>query len=89
VKANLAGSANALDQTTGCNGTAYSYDANGNPISDGNAAYTYDNEGDGHILTASLNGTVATYQYDPFGRRFSKTVNGTTVYSLFGEAGLA
>ena len=64
------GSSYALDQPTGCNGTAY----------------TYDSQGDGHILTASSNGAVATYQYAPFGRRFSKTVNGTTVYYLFDEA---
>lgn len=32
--------------------------------------------------------TVATYQYDPFGRRISKNVDGTTTYFLYGQNGL-
>ncbi|WP_155266317.1 RHS repeat domain-containing protein, partial [Snodgrassella communis] len=31
---------------------------------------------------------IASYQYDPFGRRISKTVNGETTYYIYSSAGL-
>ncbi|MCO6548131.1 MAG: hypothetical protein J6583_10195 [Gilliamella sp.] len=31
---------------------------------------------------------VASYQYDPFGRRISKTVNGETTYYIYSSEGL-
>ncbi len=48
-------------------------------IARGGHEATYDTEGAGRILTASVNGAqVARYTYDPFGRRFSKTPSGGT-----------
>ena len=48
-------------------------------IARGGHEATYDTEGAGRILTASVNGAqVARYTYDPFGRRFSKTLTGGT-----------
>ena len=35
------------------------------------------------------NQTIATYQYDPFGRRISKDVSGTKTYFLYTDRGLA
>ena len=50
-------------------------------ISSSTRTYTCDAEGDGHILTAMEPLLVARDRYDPFGRRYAKTVNGvTTVY---------
>jgi|GEM_PF-5839725 len=74
------GTANALDQLSG--GLPTGYDTNGNSFGDGVRAYGYDAEGAGRMLLASLpNNGQAIYRYDPFGRRYSKTVNGvTTLY---------
>ncbi|MCX8747759.1 hypothetical protein J3U64_09850, partial [Snodgrassella sp. B3800] len=33
-------------------------------------------------------GEIASYQYDPFGRRISKTVNGKTTYYIYSSEGL-
>ena len=76
------GPVNASNQLPGITGGAtFTYDATGDRTSDGTRTYTYDAEGDGHILTATGPGLVASTRYDPFGRRYSKTVNGvTTVY---------
>ncbi len=73
---------NASNQLPGiAGGAAFTYDATGDLTSDGTRTDTYDAEGDGHILTATGPGLVASTRYDPFGRRYSKTVNGvTTVY---------
>ncbi|CAK7039270.1 RHS repeat domain-containing protein [Saezia sanguinis] len=40
-------------------------------------------------MSISKNGVeIASYQYDPFGRRISKTVNGQTTYYLYTDEGL-
>ena len=44
------------------------------------AAFTYDSEN--HLMTMSETGTSATVQYDGFGNRVSKTVNGVTTRYL-------
>ncbi len=49
--------------------------------------YTYDQEADGRIMTASASGMSASYRYDPFGRRYSKTVNGTTMVFVYDNLG--
>ena len=75
---------NTLNQIPGISGgAAFSYNANGNLTSDGTCSYTYDQEGDGHIVSAGIGGsTVGTYGYDPLGRRFSKTTSAGTTYYL-------
>ena len=73
--------ANALGQLSG--GLPTSYDGNGNLYGDGTRAYAYDSEGAGRMLAAGglAGGGSATYRYDPFARRYPKTVNGvTTLY---------
>jgi len=56
------------------------YDANGNVLSAGGMAYTYDSEN--HMISATGNGKVITMVYDAFGNRVSKTVNGVTTKYL-------
>jgi RHS repeat-associated protein len=54
------------------------YDANGNLIEDGTFTYQYDYE---NRLTSVNSGGIAIYEYDPLGRRISKTTTaGTTRY---------
>jgi RHS repeat-associated protein len=69
------GSANANDQLTQWNGSSLTYDANGNLLSDGTNTYTWDAR---NRLVAISGGVSASFKYDPFGRRVSKTVGLTT-----------
>ncbi len=55
-------------------------DANGNMINDGANTYTWDAR---NQLAAISGGSTADFQYDPFGRRTSKTVGGATVDFLY------
>jgi RHS repeat-associated protein len=71
---------NADNAMTGFNGTALSYDANGNLISDGTNSYTWDAR---NHLTAISGGTTASFVYDAYGRRVQKTVNGTSTQFLY------
>ncbi len=67
--------------TSGC------FDANGNLTADGARSFTYDQEGDGRIVSATDGSTTASYGYDPDGQRVSRTVNGTTTTYLLNAAG--
>jgi RHS repeat-associated protein len=57
-----------------------SYDQNGNTTYTDSKSFTYDSEN--HLMTMSETGTSATVQYDGFGNRVSKTVNGVTTRYL-------
>ena len=59
-------------------GINYVYDNNGNLTSNGNAAYTYDEEN--RLTTYNLPLSTGSYAYDAFNRRVSKTVNGVKTY---------
>lgn len=62
------------------------YDASGNLTSDGANTYTWDARGQ----LASISGAVsASFQYDAFGRRTSKTVNGQATAYLYDGANVA
>lgn len=71
---------NAADQLTGSTGlggtVTYSYDANGNMLSNGAKAYTYDLAD--RMRTAKIGTTTTTYAYDGFGNRFSATSGNST-----------
>ncbi len=54
------------------------YDANGNMTSTGTDGYTWDAR---NHLASTLSG--ASFQYDPFGGRTSKTVGGTSTSLLY------
>jgi RHS repeat-associated protein len=62
----------AANRRTSQNGTTLTYDANGNLTADAAGTYTW-NARDELVSR----GTTASFAYDPFGRRHSKTVNST------------
>jgi RHS repeat-associated protein len=68
---------NALNQLRSC-----SYDLDGNLTANGTWSYTWDAEN--RLTSAVSNGTtIATYQYDAYNRRISKTVGSTTHQYLY------
>ena len=71
------GPANRL---TNWDGTAISYDANGNITNDGQRAYTWDAR---NRLVSISGAATASFQYDALGRRISKTVNGVQTGFLY------
>jgi RHS repeat-associated protein len=81
---------NNLNEYTSIGGNSIVHDLNGNLTSwvavDGRQTYTYDSEN--RLRTAAVGGATAasiTYDYDPLGRRISKTV-GTTVTRFLNDA---
>lgn len=84
LPANVAGGTstayNADNAQTKFNGTTLSYDADGDLLSDGTNTYTWDAR---NHLTAIAGGTTATFVYDAFGRRMSKTISGTATQFLY------
>lgn len=84
-----------LNRYSSVDGQMFTYDANGNlltwfPLS-GRHTYTYDSEN--RLRTAAIDGSstaTIAYDYDPLGRRISKTVNGvSTFYLLDGDEEIA
>jgi YD repeat-containing protein len=69
---------NADNQLTQWGTAALTYDANGNMTSSGTDGYTWDAR---NRLVSTLSG--ASFQYDPFGRRTSKTVSGVATGFLY------
>jgi RHS repeat-associated protein len=65
---------------TGFGSATLSYDANGNLISDGTNTYIWDAR---NYLTAISGATSASFAYDAFGRRASKTIAGTGTQFLY------
>jgi RHS repeat-associated protein len=61
-------------------GTTFSYDDNGNLTSDGSKTYTWNER---HELTGINGGASASFGYDAFGRRRTKTVSSTTTQFLY------
>ena len=57
------------------------FNPNGNLTSDGTNTYTYDVEN--RLIAVEHPGSSIEYQYDPFGRRISKTVDGVTAYFIY------
>ncbi len=72
---------NAANQLTQWGTATLTYDANGNMTSSGTDGYTWDAR---NRLVSTLSG--ASFQYDPFGRRVSKTVSGATTSFLYDGA---
>jgi len=68
---------NVNNQLTQWKGASLTYDANGNLTSDGTNTYTWNAR---NQLVAVSGGASASFQYDPFGRRVSKTIVGMTQY---------
>jgi RHS repeat-associated protein len=66
--------------------SSFNYDANGNLTGDGLNTYVWDAR---NQLASIFGGTMAGFQYDPLGRRISKTVGGITTDFLYDEANVA
>lgn len=86
LPANVAGSPsttyNADNEQTKFNGASLSFDNNGNLSGDGTNTYTWDARN--HLKQiAQGRTTIATFVYDGFGRRMSKTTSGTTTQFLY------
>ena len=60
--------------------SSYSYDANGNLIGDGSNTYTWSGR---NQLASISGGLTASFQYDPFGRRVSKSIGGVATGFLY------
>lgn len=71
---------NAANQVVSWSSQSITYDANGNLQSDGLNTYTWDAKNQLVSIAGAVN---ASFQYDPFGRRVSKTVNGATTAYLY------
>jgi RHS repeat-associated protein len=66
----------AANRLTNWGGQQLSYDANGNLTGDGSNTYGWNGR---NQLTSISGGVSASFQYDPFGRRITKTVASATV----------
>ena len=74
---------NSANQLTQKDSTTLTYDANGNLTNDGTNTYTWDAR---NQLTGISGGVSASFQYDSFGRRTRKTINGSTTEYLYDGA---
>ncbi|MEP5508150.1 MAG: RHS repeat-associated core domain-containing protein [Erythrobacter sp.] len=73
--------ADGLNQYDSVNGTAFTYDANGNLTSDGVTTYTYDTE---NKLVAASGGNNVDLRYDPLGQLYEiEDVNGNITRMLY------
>ena len=72
---------NANNQLTQRGSATLVYDQNGNLTSDGVNTYTWNARN--QLVSISGAGMSASFSYDSFGRRKSKTVNGTTTEFLY------
>ncbi|MBI5591473.1 MAG: RHS domain-containing protein [Deltaproteobacteria bacterium] len=73
---------NQLTGTTGASPKTYTYDANGNMVSDGINTFVYDGL-NRMIQVENQVSTVATYGYDSSNRRIRKTIGTTTIHYLY------
>jgi len=71
---------NADNEQTERNATKLGYDADGNLTSDGTSEYKWNARGQLAEITGAIK---AAFAYDPFGRRVTKTLNGTTTKVLY------
>ena len=77
---------NAANQQTAFGSQTLSYDLNGNLTSDGTNTYVWN--GRDQLVSMIGPGLTASFQYDAFGNRISKTVNGNTITYLYDGANL-
>ena len=71
---------NANNQLTQRGSTSFAYDGNGNLTSDGGNTYTWNAR---NQLASISGGVSASFQYDPFGRRVTKSVGGSSAAYLY------
>jgi YD repeat-containing protein len=74
--------------TTGTNTTNLTFDNNGNTTQDDNGdKYVYDSWNRLVTVKNAANTVIATYKYDPFGRRIQQTEGGVTTDLYYGGTG--
>jgi len=79
---------NAGDRLTSVNGVPYLWDDNGNLLSDGVSAFTYNAAN--QLVGVTQGQNSASYQYDGLGNRYQQAVNGqVTTYTLDLAGGLS
>ncbi len=71
---------NVVNERTAQGATTLTYDNAGNLTSDGTSTYTWDARGQ---LSAIAGPTAASFAYDPFGRRTTRTVGAATTKFLY------
>jgi YD repeat-containing protein len=71
---------NADNEQTKFSGATLGYDADGNLTSAGGSTYTFD--GRNHLTAIGGSGT-ASFVYDPFGRRISKTISSAVTQFIY------
>ena len=81
----LDGASAAFDAANKCLNSGYSYDGDGDLLTDGATAYAWDDRGD--LTSRSVNGTTLAYGYDARGLRVMSRLNGgaATFYVFDGE----
>jgi RHS repeat-associated protein len=81
-----------IQRGTDAAATEYQYDVNGNQIlrstADSRLIFIYDIKDRLVRVENDKADIIAAYEYDPFDRRLSKTVNGVTTYFLYADEGL-
>ena len=70
----------AANEQTQFSGATLTYDQNGNLTNDGVNTYTWDAR---NRLIGLSGGATASFNYDPLGRRMSKTINGSATQFLY------
>jgi RHS repeat-associated protein len=82
----------ANNELEGYDNVAFSYDDNGNTTrkSIGTQEFNYAYDVEDRLVRAEdgLGAEIATYYYDPFGRRLYKEVDGTQTYFVYSNEGL-
>jgi RHS repeat-associated protein len=77
----------AANRLTQVDGQSYTWDNNGNLLSDGSRTFTYDTE---NRLTSVVSGGItSTFKYNGDGDRYAQTVNGITTDYVLDPVGLA
>lgn len=72
---------NATNRLTSVNGTAYTWDDNGNLLSDGSSTYTYDHAN--RLIGVAGLGNTYSFAYNGLGDRYQQIANGSPVnYTL-------
>lgn len=81
----ISSSSNRLSSVSGALTRTYSYDASGNPTSDGTRTFVYNDAG--RMVSVTSGGVTTNYLYNALGQRVKKSnANGTT-YFVYDEAG--
>lgn len=83
---NYSYSANKLITSSGTKAFSFSYDSNGNTVSENQKTYIY-NQNQRLIKAIEDGNTLGEYLYNANGQRVKKTANGRTTYYIYDQSG--